>query len=184
MLAGLTVAVLLFSLTYLAVVERALLRFGALRPRYCSIYDPYFWWHERYWKLMAPLVGMFNGTLFKSLAWRLLDVRVGRRLFDDGCAIAERTLVTIGDHCTLNAGSVIQGHSMEDGIFESDRTVLEDGCTFGAGALVHYGVTMGQGSQLRPDSFLMKGESMPSHARRGGNPARAMLGKADGEAVT
>jgi non-ribosomal peptide synthetase-like protein len=35
-LAGLTVAVLLFSFTYLAVVERALLRFGALRPRYCS----------------------------------------------------------------------------------------------------------------------------------------------------
>ncbi len=173
-LAGLTVATLLFTLAYFITVERALLRFGSLRPQYCSIYDPYFWWHERYWKLMAPLVGMFDGTPFKGLAWRLLGVRIGRRVFDDGCAISERTLVTIGDYCTLNAGSVIQCHSMEDGIFKSDYTVLEGGCTLGAGALVHYGVTMGQGSQLRPDSFLMKGESVPSHARWGGNPARAM----------
>jgi non-ribosomal peptide synthetase-like protein len=95
-------------------------------------------------------------------------------VFDDGCSIAERTLVAIGDHCTLNAGSVIQCHSMEDGIFKSDRTVLEDGCTLGTGALVHYGVSMGQGSRLRPDSFLMKGESVPPQARWGGNPARAM----------
>jgi non-ribosomal peptide synthetase-like protein len=173
-LAGLTAATLLFSLGYFITVERALLRFGSLRPRYCSIYDPYFWWHERYWKLMAPLVGMFDGTPFKGLIWRLLGVRIGRRVFDDGCSIAERTLVTIGDFCTLNAGSVIQCHSMEDGIFKSDYTVLEDGCTLGAGALVHYGVTMGQGSQLRPDSFLMKGESVPPHARWGGNPARTM----------
>jgi non-ribosomal peptide synthetase-like protein len=173
-LAGLTIATLLLSLAYFITVERALLRFGSLRPQYCSIYDPYFWWHERYWKLMAPLVGIFDGTPFKGMAWRLLGVRVGRRLFDDGCGIAERTLVTIGDYCTLNAGSVIQCHSMEDSIFKSDHTRLEDGCTLGPGALVHYGVTMSQGSRLLPDSFLMKGEEVPPHARWGGNPARAM----------
>ncbi|MCW2872935.1 hypothetical protein, partial [Actinacidiphila oryziradicis] len=42
------------------------------------------------------------------------------------------------------------------------------------GALVHYGVTMGDGTVLAPDSFLMKGEEMPPHARWGGNPAREM----------
>jgi len=63
---------------------------------------------------------------------------------------------------------------MEDGIFKADYTVLEDGCTLGAGALIHYGVTMGQGAQLQPDSFLMKAEKVPPHARWGGNPARAM----------
>jgi non-ribosomal peptide synthetase-like protein len=173
-LAGFMVATLLFSFAYFITVERALMRFGSLRPRYCSIYDPYFWWHERYWKLLAPLVGMFNGTPFKSPVWRLTGVRIGRRVFDDGCAIPERTLVTIGDYCTLNAGSIIQCHSMEDGIFKADRTVLEDGCTLGTDALVHYGVTMGQGAQLRPDSFLMKGEKVPPHACWGGNPARPM----------
>jgi len=173
-IAGLTVASLLFSLGFFITVERALTRFGSLRPQYCSIYDPYFWWHERYWKLQAPLLGMLNGTPFKSLEWRLLGVRIGRRVFDDGCGITEPTLVTIGDHCTLNAASGIQCHSMEDGIFKADYSVVEDGCTLGTEALVHYGVTMGQGAQLRPDSFLMKGEKVPPHARWGGNPARPM----------
>ena len=173
-LAGLTIATLLFNFAFFVTVERALLRFRSLRPRYCSIYEPYFWWHERYWKLMAPALGMFNGTPVKGTIWRLLGVHVGRRVFDDGCGIAERTLVAIGDYCTLNAGSVIQCHSMEDGIFKSDHTVLEDGCTVGTGAFIHYGVTMGPGAQLRPDSFLMKGEKVPQAANWGGNPARAM----------
>ena len=55
------------------------MRFGSLRPQYCSIYDPCFWWHERYWKLLAPLPGMLNGTPFKSPVWRLAGVRIGRR---------------------------------------------------------------------------------------------------------
>jgi non-ribosomal peptide synthetase-like protein len=173
-LAGLTLATMVFSLAYFVTVERALLRFGSLRPRYCSIYDLRFWRHERYWKLMAPMIGMFNGTPLKGPVWRLLGVRVGRRLFDDGCSIAERTLVTIGDDCTLNEGSVIQCHSMEDGIFKSDYTVVENGCTLGTSALVHYGVTVGRGARLRPDAFLMKGETVPPGARWGGNPARAM----------
>jgi len=174
--AGLAVVTLLFGLGYSIFIERALLRFGSLRPRYCSIYDPYFWWHERYWKLMAPpqAAGLFNGTPFKSIVWRLLGVHVGRRVFDDGCSIPERTLVTIGNGCTLNAGSIIQCHSMEDGIFKADHTVLEDGCTLGTGALVHYDVTIGGGARLRPDSFVMKGEQVPPGARWGGNPARAM----------
>jgi acetyltransferase-like isoleucine patch superfamily enzyme len=63
---------------------------------------------------------------------------------------------------------------MEDGIFKSDHTVLEDGCTVGTGAFIHYGVTIGPGARLRPDSFLMKGEKVPQAADWGGNPARAM----------
>ena len=86
----------------------------------------------------------------------------------------ERTFVTIGDDCTFNAGSAIQCHSQEDGGFKSDRTAIGAGCTLGVGALVHYGVTMGDGAVLAADSFLMKGEEMPPHALWGGNPARKM----------
>jgi non-ribosomal peptide synthetase-like protein len=173
-IAGLTVATVLFSFAYLLLVERGMMRFRSLRPQYCSIYDPYFWWHERYWKLLTPFVGMFDGTPFKSLIWRLVGVRIGRRVFDDGCGIPERTLVTIGDYCTLGAGSVIQCHSMEDGVFKADYTVLEADCTIGTGSFIHYGVTIGQGAQLQPDSFLMKGEKVLPRERWGGNPARPM----------
>ena len=98
-------------------------------------------------------------------------MRIGRRVFDDGCSIIERSLASVGSHSTLAAGSIIQCHSLEDGAFKSDYTVLGAGCSIGSAGFVHYGVTMGEGSELDADSFLMKGEDMPPGARWGGNPA-------------
>jgi non-ribosomal peptide synthetase-like protein len=165
------VAMLAFSVIYFALVERAGGSFRNLQPRHCSIYEPYFWWHERYWKLSTQ-PGILDGTPFKPLVWRLLGVRMGRRVFDDGCIIMEKTLVSIGDDCALNAGSIVQPHSQEDGAFKADRIAIGSGCTLGVAALVHYGVTMGERAVLAPDSFLMKGEEIPARARWGGNPAR------------
>nr|WP_078972633.1 Pls/PosA family non-ribosomal peptide synthetase [Streptomyces antibioticus] len=167
---------LAFSTGYYILVERCLTRFRALTPQLCSIYHPIFWWHERVWKMPSQYLNIFNGTPFKALVWRLLGVRIGRQVFDDGCYITERTLATIGDDCTLNAGSKIQCHSQEDGTFKSDGSTLGAGCTLGVGAHVHYGVTMGDGAVLAPDSFLMKGEEVPAHAQWGGNPAVDMPG--------
>jgi non-ribosomal peptide synthetase-like protein len=168
--AAASIIIAVFTVFYSVLVERAIAKFRPLSPRFCSIYEPYFWWHERYWKLLSH-AKLFDGTPFKGLIWRLSGVRIGRRVFDDGCGIPERTLVTIGDDCTLNAGSEIQGHSQEDGTFKSDRVTIGAGCTLGIGALVHYGVTMGDDAVLAPDSFLMKGEEVPQRARWGGNPA-------------
>jgi non-ribosomal peptide synthetase-like protein len=120
---------------------------------------------------MGYLLRAFDGTPFKSVIWRLLGVRVGKRLFDDGCALPERSLVTIGDDVTLNVHSKIQCHSQEDGAFKSDRISIGSGATLGIGAFVMYGAAMGDGAVLEPDSFLMKGEDVPPHARWGGNPA-------------
>lgn len=167
---------LLFSTAYYVVVERFLTRFRPLRPQLCSIYDPVFWRQERLWKVPDHYLNIFNGTPFKSLVWRLLGVRIGRRVFDDGCYITERTLAAIGDDCTLNAGCKVQCHSQEDGTFKSDVITLGAGCTLGVGAHVHYGVTLGEGAVLAADSFLMKGEEVPPYARWGGNPAVDMPG--------
>jgi len=114
---------------------------------------------------------LFAGTPFRALSWRLMGVRIGKRLFDDGAAITEKTLVTLGDDVVLNAGSVIQCHSLEDGTFKSDYTVLGDGVVLGVAAFVHYGVTLGRGSTLGTDAFLMKGEETAPFTKWAGNPA-------------
>ncbi|MFI1766583.1 Pls/PosA family non-ribosomal peptide synthetase [Streptomyces sp. NPDC020800] len=170
-IAGYLAITLAFSTLYFVLLERCIASFRALRPRLCSIYDPYFWWHERLWKVPDHYLNIFNGTPYKALVWRLLGVRIGHRVFDDGCYLTERSLTTIGDDCTLNAGSKIQCHSQEDGTFKSDGTTVSAGCTLGVGAHVHYGVTVGDCAVLAPDSFLMKGEEVPPYARWGGNPA-------------
>ncbi|MGM9443008.1 Pls/PosA family non-ribosomal peptide synthetase [Streptomyces murinus] len=165
---------LAFSTAYYIVLERCMTRFRGLRPQLCSIYDRDFWRIERLWKVPSQWLNIFNGTPFKSLVWRLMGVRVGRMVFDDGCYITDRTLAVIGDECTLNAGSKVQCHSQEDGTFKSDFIRLGAGTTLGVSAHVHYGVTMGEGSVLVSDSFLMKGEEVPPGARWGGNPAVEM----------
>ena len=156
-------------------VERFLEAISPPPPAICSIYDPGFWWVERIWKLHPwHFFHIFNGTPFKNVIWRLIGVRIGTRTFDDGVYISEPTLTAVGDECMLNERSKIQCDSQEDGTYKSGRTTLGAGCTVGVAAFVHYGVTMGDGSVLAADSFLMKGEHVPPGARWGGNPAREM----------
>ncbi|MEW1693651.1 Pls/PosA family non-ribosomal peptide synthetase [Streptomyces sp. NPDC091263] len=167
------VLVVLVSAVYFVLVERMVTAFHPPGPLFCSIYDLRFWRRERFWKVPSETyLQVFNGTPFKSVIWRLLGVRIGRRVFDDGCYLTERTMVSIGDDCTLNTGSVVQCHSQEDGTFKSNQSTIGSRCTLGVGAFVHYGVTVGDGAVLAPDSFLMKGESVPQNALWGGNPAR------------
>ena len=166
---------LMLAAIYYTLVERCIEAFHPLQPTVCSMYDPGFWLVERLWKV-HPIhyLHAFDGTPFKNVIWQLMGLRIGRRVFDDGAHISEPTLTTLGDDCVLNHKSKIQCHSQEDGTFKCDRTTIGAGCTLGIGALVHYGVTMGDGSVLAADSFLMKGEEVPAHARWAGNPAREM----------
>lgn len=174
-----TVMAALFALSavvasvYYALVERAGEALGPPPPAICSIYDPGFWWVERVWKLHPiQFHHIFDGTPFKSLIWQLIGVRMGRRVFDDGTYISEPSLTTVGDECVLNHDSKIQCDSQEDGTYKSGYTALGAGCTLGVNAFVHYGVTMGDGSLLAADAFLMKGEEVPPGAQWAGNPAR------------
>jgi non-ribosomal peptide synthetase-like protein len=164
---------LAFLTAFFVVVERSVLGFRPLKPRFCSIYDPAFWHHERYWKVSSAdaYLHLFDGTPLKPVLWRALGVRVGRRVFDDGCAITERSLVAIGDDTTLNMGCILQSHSLEDGAFKSDHIVVGAHCTIGTAAFVNYAVTMEDGSVLDADSFLMKGSQVKAHSHWRGNPA-------------
>jgi hypothetical protein len=174
-----SLVILLFTIFYGVVIERASTGFRPLRPKYCSIYDIDFWRTERFFKLEAQVSPIFNGTPFKSVILRMLGVRVGKRLFDDGASMAEKNLVTLGDNVTLNAGSWVQCHSQEDNAFKSDRISIGSDCTVGIGAMILYSVRMGDRSVLAPDSFLMKGEEIPADARWGGNPATEIAGSTD-----
>ncbi|WP_458780360.1 Pls/PosA family non-ribosomal peptide synthetase [Arthrobacter sp. D3-16] len=162
---------LVFRILIAVLAERSVMGFRRLQPQYCSIYDPYFWRHERLWKMLA--VAPFQGTPFKSWILRLLGVKVGKRMYDAGAGIAEKTLVSIGDDCALNDGTIIQGHSLEDGTFKSGHIVLGDQCSLGVQAFINYGVIMGNGSSVQADSLLMKGEDVPEDTVLLGNPARA-----------
>ena len=142
-------------------------------PQFCSIYEPYFWWHERFWKLRPTrYLQIFNGTPFKSMIWRLLGVRLGQRVFDDGChhdgEDPGHASVTTAPSTPAASSSATRRRTASSSPTTSPSAPA---APLGVGAFVHYGVTMGDGAVLAPDSFLMKGEEVPPHAQWGGNPA-------------
>ncbi|WP_081615328.1 Pls/PosA family non-ribosomal peptide synthetase [Rhizobium freirei] len=155
------------------LVEWASLGFRRLRPQMTTIYDITFWRHERHWKLAdSPIVRLFAGTPFRPMIMRALGVKVGRRVYDGGSNLTERSLVEIGDDATLNEGCVIQAHSLEEGAFKSDHIRIGNGCTLSPAAFIHYGVTMGDGSIADVDCFVMKGEILEPNSIWRGNPAK------------
>jgi len=173
MLAGACLS--LFSIAALAFAERAAFGFQKLRPRTVSIHEPYFWSHERYWKFgETPLMGLFKGTPMKNVVSRMLGVKMGVIVFDDGCQFIDKGLIEIGDYANLNNGATIQGHSLEEGAFKSDHIKIGLGCTLGTAAFVHYGVTIEDNVTVMPDSFVMKGETLEAGSVWLGNPAKAV----------
>ena len=168
-------ATLGYTLFFWIVMEKLSLGFGRLSPQYCSIYEPYYWFHEFYWKINETnWISLFDGTPFKPIMWRLLGVRVGKKLYDDGSDIVEKTLVEIGDHCTLGPGATMQSHSLEDGTFKSDYIRIGNRCTLETESFAHYGVVMADDVVLKADAFLMKGETPPPGSTWRGNPAREL----------
>jgi non-ribosomal peptide synthetase-like protein len=166
-------AVALLAMAIFILVERVSLGFGRLKPEVATVYDPAFWRVERHWKLSdSPLATAFAGTPMRNAISRLLGVKVGKRVFDDGCILSERTLVEIGDEANLSQGALVQAHSLEEGVFKSDFVRIGADASVGIGCLVHYGVTMGDNTHLDADSFLMKGEITPAGSRWRGNPAK------------
>jgi non-ribosomal peptide synthetase-like protein len=169
------------SIVMFVVIERASLAFGRLEPKIASIYDPYFWFHERHWKLSeSPLTRLFSGTPFRTIMFRAMGMKVGAKVYDASRSITERTLTEVGDYANLNEGSVLQAHSLEEGVFKSDHIRLGKACSIGPGAFVHYGVTMGDHVVLDADSFLMKGEVLDSHTGWRGNPAKLVRRSVEG----
>ena len=175
-----TGVVFVASLAIFILMERASIGFGRLKPEIATVYDPAFWRIERHWKLSdTPLANAFPGTPMRNAFSRLLGVKVGHKVFDDGCILSERTLVEIGDEANLNEHALIQAHSLEEGVFKSDYVKIGHGASVGAASLVHYGVSLGDGSHLDPDSFLMKGEITPQGSRWRGNPAKMVSIRSD-----
>ncbi|MFM1815530.1 MAG: hypothetical protein RLZ98_2225, partial [Pseudomonadota bacterium] len=173
------------TVAYFVAVERLGPGFRELEPHDCTIHDRYFWEVERYWKLgESVLKTAYKGTPFRSYIHRLQGANIGRKVYDDGAIITEKTLVEFGDYVCLNENTTVQSHSLEDGLYKSGMIRILDGATVGVAGYVHYSTTIGENAYLDADSFLMKGSVMEPSSHWQGNPAReAEVEIADGSAA-
>jgi non-ribosomal peptide synthetase-like protein len=175
-LAGASAFAFFSAVLWAWLIERASLGFGWLSPQIALVLDKYYWFHERHWHLfgLVQIAGWFAGTPMKNLFSRLEGVQMGKKVFDDGIRWTEYSLIEVGDYANFNTLSILWPHSLEEGVFKSDRIKVGTGCSLGSGSLTHYGVTMGDHVVLEVNSYLMKGEIMDPFTTWRGNPARAV----------
>ena len=102
------VAIMAVNMAFLIVLERASMGFKPLKPQLASVYDPYFWSHERYWKLLAqPILAMVAGTPFRGMLLRALGMKVGAKLFDGGAGLSTGDDVVIDADSFLMKGEIL-----------------------------------------------------------------------------
>ena len=120
----------------------------------------------------AYLMDMLTGTPLLNWFFRLLGMKVGKRVYLDTSEFTEFDLVTIGDDAMLNLESTIQTHLFEDRVMKMSTVEIGARASVGACSVVLYSTKIGDGAVLEDLSLVMKGESLPAETRWHGAPAR------------
>jgi non-ribosomal peptide synthetase-like protein len=85
----------------------------------------------------------WGSSEWTNCVFRALGASVGRRVIieDPGCLL-EFDLVTIGDDCTLETGSILQPHSFEGRVMTCRPVTLRNGVLVGSGSLILSGADL------------------------------------------
>jgi non-ribosomal peptide synthetase-like protein len=126
--------------------------------------------HEHLGRLF--FVDMLHGTPLARYYYRLLGLKIGKRVFLNTGEFTEFDLIEIGDDAALNEDCTIQTHLFEDRVMKMSNIVIGPRASVGSMAVVLYDSQMEEGSTLGGLSLLMKGEKLPANTVWAGIPAR------------
>ncbi|GGJ96966.1 peptide synthetase [Pilimelia anulata] len=160
------------SMLFVAFLKKTIM--GTFKPVIKPLWCTYVWLNEMvngiYESVFSPAVSSLLGTPFAAPFFRLMGVKLGKRVYLATTLFSEWDLVEIGDHAALNHGAVVQNHLFEDRVFKSSSMRIEAESTVGNMAIVLYDSVLSRGASLGPLSLLMKGETLPEHTAWHGIP--------------
>jgi acetyltransferase-like isoleucine patch superfamily enzyme len=128
----------------------------------------------------ARYLGFGEGSSIYDSAIVFGDVKVGKNTWIGPFTILDGSGgLTIGDHCSVSAGTQIYSHDSvrwavsggEQG-YEYGPTVIEDHCYIGPNTVITKGVTICSGSVVGANSYVDK--SWPRGSKIAGNPAKSI----------
>jgi non-ribosomal peptide synthetase-like protein len=168
-LAGVAAAVFTIGIKWLLV--------GRYRPSTWPLWCTFVWRSELVNALHESLAGAFlmemlAGTPLLCWYFRLMGMKVGRRVYMDTSEFTEFDLVTVGDDTALNIEATIQTHLFEDRVMKMSGVEIGARCSVGACAVVLYDTKMEDEAVIEELSLVMKGECLPAGTRWHGTPAR------------
>lgn len=142
----------------------------ALWSCWCSRWD----FHYTLWdRLATPVLSRLEGTLLLAWFLRATGMRIGKRvvLGPGFSQVVDPDMIQIDDDATVHA--LFQAHTFEDRLLKIDRVRIRARATVGSGAVVFYGVDIGEGVSVAPQSVIMKRERLTAGGHYEGCPSRA-----------
>ena len=123
------------------------------------------------------LLEYLKGTPWLPVAFRMLGVRIGRRVWLNTLDVTEYDMVTIGDDTALNDDCGPQTHLFEDRIMKVGRVSMGDRSSIGARSIILYDSEVGDDTRLTALSLVMKGEVLAKGTNWEGSPVRPQSGR-------
>ena len=110
-------------------------------------------------------------TPFTILFYRLMGMKIGRNVTINSTAIADPSLIELGDFVTIGGSASIMAHYAQGGYLVINTVKIGKGATIGLRAIVMGGVTIGEKAKVLAGSFVVPNTVIPDGETWGGIPA-------------
>lgn len=112
---------------------------------------------------------------FSLLYYRLMGMKVGKEVTLNSTAIADPSLIEIGDRATIGGSASILAHYAQGGFLVIAPVRIGEGATIGMRAIVMGGVEVGAKAKVLANSFVLPNTRIPDGETWAGIPAQKIV---------
>ncbi|MCM8611638.1 hypothetical protein [Accumulibacter sp.] len=109
---------------------------------------------------------------FAQLYYRLMGMRIGRNVTINSTALADPSLLQLGDGVTIGGSASIMAHYAQGGYLVIAPVRIAAGATIGLRAIVMGGVEVGERAKVLAGSFVLPNTRVPAGETWAGIPAQ------------
>lgn len=113
-----------------------------------------------------------SATPYINLYYRLMGMKIGHNVTINTTAIADPSLIELGDRVTLGGSCSLLAHYAQGGYLVIAPVKIGAGATIGLRAIVMGGVTIGEKAKVLAGSFVLPKTEIPAGETWGGIPAQ------------
>jgi hypothetical protein len=110
-------------------------------------------------------------TPFLNLYYKLMGMKMGDGVTINTTAIADPSMIELGERVTLGGSCSIMGHYAQGGFMVIAPTRIGSGATIGLRAIIMGGVQVGEKAKVMAGSFVLPKTVIPPGETWGGIPA-------------
>ncbi|MFO1304968.1 MAG: DapH/DapD/GlmU-related protein [Burkholderiales bacterium] len=112
---------------------------------------------------------------FSQLYYRLMGMKIGREVTLNSTAIADPSLIEIGDRATIGGSANLLAHYAQGGYLVIAPVRIGEGATIGMRAVIMGGVEVGAKAKVLANSFVLPNTKIPDGETWAGIPAQKIV---------